>query len=74
MLQGNPFETERHVQERTSLVYQGVKQQRQPRMARLPREVTGLQIPWVAQGRWRVQGWWVPAALAFGFFLGLAAG
>lgn len=59
MLQGNPFETERLVEERRKTVQHALEQQRQPRTAQGPREV---------------RGWRLPAALASGTLLNLIFG
>ena len=71
MLQGNPYETELWVQERTQMVQGVMTQLRLPWTARAIDKLQGWRPPRMNQGRWKVQGWWLPAAFALGTLLGL---
>jgi hypothetical protein len=71
MLQGNPFETEKWVQDRTQMVQYGMEKHRQPWSTQLKK----------AQERWLPRGsqgprklWWLPATVALGTLLSLALG
>jgi hypothetical protein len=72
MLQGNPFETELWVQERTETVQRGVEPQSQSFLTKAIEKVPARPMDWTNQVRWRVKGWWLPVAFGLGTLLGLA--
>ncbi len=74
MLQGNPFETELWVQERTDTVRTGFVKQPVPWAAKVKQKVQAPQIPWTVQVRLKVRAWWLPVAFGLGTLLGLAVG
>jgi hypothetical protein len=74
MLQGNPFETELWVRERTDTVRKGFVQQTVPWATKFKQKVQAPQFPWMVQVRQRVRAWWLPVAFGLGTLLGLAVG
>ena len=79
MLQGNPFETRLVVDERTKMVQDGVKEQRQPytpsNQGNLLREWQEVlsSLDFVSLGTRSLQvaedAWWLPAGIAIGILL-----
>lgn len=74
MLQGNPYETERWVQERTATVQFEMEQLRLPWATQVRKKVQARRLPSTDQIRWRVRAWWLPVAFGLGTLLGLAVG
>jgi hypothetical protein len=72
MLQGNPFETERWMQERTQTVQQQMMRVAQPGVSRPQRELRARWLPQTYHVRLRVRTWWLPVAFGLGTLLGLA--
>jgi hypothetical protein len=74
MLQGNPFETELWIRERTGAVREGTFYRLPPWVNQIKFKVQEPQIEWMADLRLRMRAWWVPAAFGLGTLLGLAVG
>jgi hypothetical protein len=84
MLQGNPFETQLEVDERTAMVQKGVAQQRGTRLLSGFRIAEGGWRSAIPSFDWRSFGapsaqairthWWVPAGLAFLILVGSILG
>jgi hypothetical protein len=74
MLQGNPYDTEKWIEERTEAVRQGVAQTRLPRTFQDDKRPQAWRMSGRTPARLRVQRWWVPAAFALGTLLGRAIG
>jgi hypothetical protein len=74
MLQGNPFETERVVADRTLAVRQGVAQSSQSGTTFGRWRYEGQRVKQLAQGQWQVEGRWLPVAMALGMILGVVIG
>ena len=74
MLQGNPFETELWVRERTGDVQSGALQKMPPWAAQVRQRIQASQFPWTVQVRYKVRAWWLPAAFGLGTLLGIAVG
>jgi hypothetical protein len=71
MLQGNPYETEKWVEDRTRMIQHGVEQQQGLWVTQTLKRVQ-KRWPQTVQDSGRL--WWLPAAVAFGALLSFIFG
>ena len=74
MLQGNPYEAERVVQERTYMVAAELARSQEPWWTYLRSKAAMPSLQNLDQIRWGVRALWLPAAFGLGTLLGFVIG